>query len=135
MFNGVGIIGGLVSWFLNGGLTTIENGLIEAEKQKLAAQNDADRIAADVRIQSLNAQRDVLIAESGHRWTINGIIRGALSMPAVFYLWQIILIDKVVCKWLGVACATDDLSTNGWTYIWIVVGFYFVQTVVSAAKQ
>jgi hypothetical protein len=80
LFTLLGLIPGLLNT-VNGITNAITN-----EKIKLAgAQTEQERIASQERITSLQAKRDVLIAESG-RSNINAIIRGWIGASVAFLL-------------------------------------------------
>jgi hypothetical protein len=117
---------------INGITTAISNERI----RKIDATTDQERIAADERIKSLQAKRDVLIAESGSS-KVNAFLRAALAAPVVVVLSKLYIWDKVVGSASGCAgpmgsaleCATfrtDPLDTNQWAIITAVVGFYFL---------
>lgn len=108
-----------LAWLAGGGIAAIGKELNRAYEAKLNAKNDSERIEADKQIAQLQARQAVLIAEQGSwltRW-----IRPALAFPVVFIMGKLFIWDKA----LGLG-TTDGLSDNMWTYIWIVVGFYFL---------
>jgi len=75
-------------------LTAIGNQLTEAYRIKTQATNNADRIQAEKVISTLEARRNVLLAEQGHwetRW-----IRPALALPVVVLWWKLIIWDTVL---------------------------------------
>lgn len=109
----------LLAFVTGGGLGGIADKLADAYKAKQQAATDQDKIAADERIATLQAQRDVLVAESSR--PINGIMRFLFAAPVAVYLAKLIVWDKV----LGFG-VTDDLSPQLWNYAYIVVGFYFL---------
>jgi hypothetical protein len=127
----LGLIPGAFST-INGITSAISNERI----RKIDATTDQERIAADERIKSLQAKRDVLIAESGSS-RVNAFLRAALAAPVVVVLGKFYIWDKVVGSFSGCAgpmgsaleCATfrtDPLDTNQWAIITAVVGFYFL---------
>lgn len=129
------------SSFFSGMFGTI-NGITAAiSNQKIAAINattEQERISAQERVNTLQARRDVLIAEAGSGSRINLIIRAAfglvgLSVVAKLYFW-----DKVVGSFAGCSQAlhgtcgiftTDPIDDNGWKLISVIVGFYFLTEV------
>ena len=74
------------------GLFTTVNGITNAitnERIKLAqSQNESDKIASEEKIASLQAKRDVLVAEAG-RSNINAIIRATIGGSVAFLLAKI----------------------------------------------
>jgi hypothetical protein len=119
------IVKAVVGFITGGALGAIADKLAEAYKAKQDAATEQDRIAADERIATLQAQRDVMIAEAGS--PINGLIRLAFALPVAIYLGKLILWDKV----LGLG-ATDNLSPQLWTHADIIVGFYFLHWTAKA---
>jgi hypothetical protein len=122
------------------GLLGTVNGITNAitnEKINLAqSQTEADRIASQQRIASLQAKRDVLIAESGTS-KINAIIRGAIGGGVAVVLGKLLVWDKVVGSFYGCAgsagqaieCATfrtDPFDASQWNVVMAAIGFYFV---------
>jgi len=109
----------LLKFLTGGGLNGIAAELRRAHADKLAAQNDESRIAAEVEIKQLEARQAVLIAEQRHwmtRW-----IRPSIGAPVVIFINKILLWDIVLG--LGV---TPDPSDRVWQIIMIVIGAYFL---------
>lgn len=110
----------LGKWLLGGGLAGITAQLAEAYKQRIDAQTEQERIAADERVKTLEAQRDVLVAETASggfaAW-----IRPLFALPFVIYIWKLIVWDKVLA--LG---ATDPLSPELSDIMLLVITAYFI---------
>src|SRR6185295_8921400 len=109
------------------GLFTTVNGITSAitnERIKLAqSQNASDKIAAEEKIASLQAKRDVLVAEAGHS-RINACIRASIGGSVAFLLAKLYVWDKALGDWTG--GHTDPLDPNLWNVIMATIGFYFV---------
>jgi hypothetical protein len=109
------------------GLFTTVNGITNAisnERLKLIdAKTDEARIIAQERITSLQAKRDVLVAESG-RSNINAIIRGSIGASVAFLLAKLYVWDKALGDYTG--GHTDALDPNLWNVIMATIGFYFL---------
>jgi len=95
--------------------------LRQAYEAKLAAVNDAERIAAEVQIARLEARQ--ASHAIGGRWIT--LIQIAWALPFVIYNAKLILWDKVL-GW-GV---TDPLSPELYTLQSVIVGFFFVTTTI-----
>lgn len=126
-----GLIGGLFGT-LNGITSALSNAKIAA----INATTEAQRIKANEAVLTLQARRDVMVAEAAHS-PINGIVRALLSLGVVLILWKILVWDKVIGSFMGCAglagqapaCATfrtDVLSPEIWHVVMIVMGFYFL---------
>lgn len=113
----------VVLGLLSGPLSSISRDIKEAYQSKLAAKNDAERILADERIAVLEARKtSILAAQSDpiERW-----VRVGFAFPFVVYINKLVLWDKVL-EW-GV---TDPLSSELSHILMIVLGGYFVDTIV-----
>ncbi len=118
MFGLLSLIPGLFTT-INGVTTAISN-----ERLKLIqAKTDQEKIASQERINSLQAKRDVLVAESG-KSNINAIIRGCIGGSVAFLLAKIYVWDKALGTWTG--GRTDPLDPNLWNVVMATIGFYFV---------
>lgn len=101
------------------GIGAIGKELRLAQKQKLDAKNESERIAADQNIETLKARRDVLMSEAKSAWNV--VFRTTLAAPFALFVWKVVVYDKILG--LGV---TDDLSPDMWNLMMVVYGFYFV---------
>lgn len=120
---------GLILNFLGGGIVgQIGKELNAAYKSKLAAKNNTERVEADKVISTLQARKDVLVAESRSRWNI--AFRAFLALPFGLFVWKAVVWDKL----LGLG-ATDDLSADLWNLMMVVYGFYFVYETASLFKR
>src|SRR3990167_11151676 len=95
------------------GIGTIASRIADAYEAKQKATTDKEKIAADERIKTLEAKRDVLVAEA--KSPINALIRVLFALPPAVYLAKIFVYDKVL-GW-GV---TDPLSDELEQIVWIV---------------
>lgn len=111
----------LVGWITGGGLNGIASELRQAHADKLQAQTDEDKIAADVTIAQLNARQNALIQGKGS-W-ISKVVQAAWAAPFIIYNAKVIVWDKVFK--LGV---TDTLGQFEQNIGMIIVGFYFLAT-------
>lgn len=112
------MLGGILSWLATGGIAAIGRELNRAYEARLAAQNDSERIAAEVTIKNLEAQRDSILAAQRDR--VERWVRIGFALPFVIYNAKLVLWDKV----LGWG-ATDPLSADLVQLQWIVIGGYF----------
>lgn len=97
---------------------------IAATRVRLAAeQNTERRIALEGELATLEARKDVILkaqSDPFERW-----VRIGFALPFVLYLWKLVVWDKL----LGWG-ATDNLSNDLWAILYIVLGGYFVDTIV-----
>jgi hypothetical protein len=113
------MIGAIVSLVTGGGVKAVAKLLTDAYASRADAKTEAERIAADERIATLEAQQAILLSEQQSwmtRW-----VRPAFAFPFVVYIWKLVLWDKV----LGWG-ATDPLSDNLTQIMMLIIGAYFV---------
>lgn len=120
----------MIGWLLGliNPLGRITKELAAAYTDKANAATEQQRIAADERISTLQARKDVILAAQAdpmERW-----VRIGFALPFVLYIWKLVIWDKL----LGWG-ATDGLSSDLWAILYIVLGGYFVDTVVRRIKQ
>lgn len=116
----LGLVPGLFNT-VNGITTAIANERIAA----LSATTDQEKIAAEERVNSLQAQRDVLVADSAHS-NVDMWVRTIAASGPVFILCKIFFYDE-----LGYGETDIPLNSPLWTVIMAVVGFYFLSSAVS----
>jgi hypothetical protein len=132
----MGFIGLLmaVPSIITGAFGTI-NGITKAiSDEKIAlisATTQQEQIHAQERINTLQARRDVLVAESGNK--INGLMRVVLATGPAFLLLKVFIWDKALGQWTG--GHTDGLDPNLWNVIMAVIGFYFLYEVSTAVTR
>lgn len=113
---------------VTGPLSSISHDLESAYQAKLSAANDAERIAADERINLLEARKSIILASQSspsERW-----VRILFALPFVVYEWKLVVWDKVLH--LG---TTDGLSADLNQLFWIVIGGYFLDTTVRGTAR
>lgn len=108
-------------------LNAIVDGISKAYIARQNATTDQERIAADVRIRTLESRRDVMVAEGNTR--VNALIRAAFAAPFIIYNAKLVLWDKVLA--LG---TTDPLSTELFQVEMACIGFYFLYDIAARLK-
>lgn len=125
MFGWFGVIKGLLG-FVSGPITNITNKIVDYKIQLAKTQTEEDRIELQEHVATLQAQRDVMIAEASTSH-LNSFIRLGFALPCIIYLWQVVVYDKIVSVWItGATHDTDDLSGGLWKIVLTVIGFYFL---------
>ena len=114
----------MLGWLLSliNPLSGIADKIAQAYVQKTNAQTEQQRIAAEERIKTFEAKRDVILkaqSDPFERW-----VRIGFALPFVLYVFKVLVWDKLLG--LGV---TDDLSGDLWNILYIVLGGYFLDTV------
>src|SRR4051812_8701012 len=118
--------------FLLALINPLANIASEIAKYKISAVNavtDQERIAAQERVASLEAQRDVLLKGS----RLDTFVRTLIAIGPAAFLTKIFLWDKV----LGniTQGRTDELTDHLWYIVMVVVGFYFIHSTVAMWKR
>lgn len=113
---------------LIGAVPAIAGQIAQARVEAKNAKTEQERIAADERIKALEAQRDVLVAESKSPW--NTIGRLFLMLPFGIFAWKVVVWDKVYPGGM-----TEDLSSTLWALMFTVFGFYFVSDITRILKR
>lgn len=109
---------GLAKW----GIGTISTQIAAAREVETNAETERERVWAQERRKSLEAKRDVLVAEAGNRITAG--FRAFLALPPGIVLWKILVWDKALGQWTQ--GTTDPLSIELWGVIGAVISFYFL---------
>jgi len=114
----------MLQWLASFLTAPVINGVIEAYKAKLDAENSQDRAAADLAAKAIAAEIEarksadaLIIAEQGRWYT--AIIRPLLALPVVVFMWKVIVWDKV----LGLG-TTDALTGDVATWSGAIVTTY-----------
>jgi len=115
------VFAGLVAWIMRGGLSGIAEQLQVAHRNKLQAETDEQKLAADITIKQLEARQNALIHGKG-AW-ISKAVQAAWAFPFIIFNFKVIVWDKVLK--LGV---TDPLGQFEQNIGMIIVGFYFLAT-------
>lgn len=109
-------------------IARITDKIVDLQLKKADAETEQERIAADERVKTLEARRDVMVAEAG--LGINAWMRTAIAFGPTIYLLKIFIWDKVLK--LG---TTDNLSDDLWKVVVAVVGFYFLYDIAARFKR
>jgi hypothetical protein len=109
-------------------LANITNKIIDLQIKKADAKTEQERIAADERLKTLEARRDVMVAEAG--LGLNAWMRFALAVGPAAFLLKVFIWDKVLK--LG---TTDALDANLWQVVIAVIGFYFLYDIAARWKR
>jgi len=110
----------VLKWLTGGGLNGLAAELRKAHLDTLNAANNADRIAAQERVNSLALQ--MAAQTRGQATWLPKLGRFAWFMLFLAYFGKIIVWDKM----LGWG-ATPDLTPQQWWLVYTVMGFYFLR--------
>lgn len=115
-------------------LASIAGKIADAKVEMAKAQTDQERVKAQERVETLQARRDVMVAEAGgpFGW-INALMRGLLALGPTVYLLKIFIWDKAFGS--VTHGNTDALDPNLWQVVMVVLGFYFLDNIVARFKR
>ena len=102
--------------------------LMEGWSAYLNAKTELEKSAAMEHINTLQAIRDVQIAEAANK--ANGWVRAGFAIPFVIWVNKIVVWDIVISGGRG---TTHDLGPHVWYIAMVVVGFYFLHWTVGTA--
>lgn len=124
---------GLILGLINP-ISGIVKDIADAKVQLAKAETDEERVHAQERIGTLQARRDVMVAEAGgpYGW-INAMMRGLLALGPTVLLLKIFIYDKALGQWTD--GSTDALDPNLWQVVTVVLGFYFLDSIVARFKR
>lgn len=119
---------GILSWLnplkaILDPLERIGTKIADAKIAMMRVEGDKEKIAAEERVKSLEAQRDIMVGEAAAGIRTNAWMRAAIAAPVAFLLWKVLVWDKALGEWTG--GRTDALDPNLWKVVMIVIGFYF----------
>ena len=122
------MLAGILSWLARGGLTGLASEMRQAQKDKLSAANDKDKLAADERIKSIALRME---AQTKGEWSwMAKLVRGAWALPFIIYTSKVVVWDKVLG--LGV---TDPLGPYEQRLGIIIVSFFFLDATFSRLRR
>lgn len=98
--------------FLGGGIVgQFTKPLLEAYEARLRAQNDVQRIEADMTIARLEAARDIAIAEAADRWSATRVGRWLIVVPFGLW-WFAIFAVQIINPWFGLSLVVIDVPAH-----------------------
>lgn len=109
------------------GLPAVLNEISRAMQVRADAKTEQERIAADERIETLTAKKEIILQAQKDR--VERIMRVLFALPFVAYLWKLLIWDKLL-GW-GV---TDPLSPTLEYILWTVLGGYFLPVTINTIR-
>lgn len=122
------MLGTILSWISGGGLSSIAKEIRGAQKDRLEAANEKDRLAADERMNT--ALRRMEAQTKGAGSFSAKAVRAAFAVPFIIYNAKLVIWDKT----LGLG-TTDGLSPYLETVGWTVIGFYFLDNSLRMVRR
>lgn len=105
------MIGWIVRLASGGIIERFTGPLLEAHRQRLQAQNNAERVAAEQEIARLEAARDIALAEQHDRWSATRIGRLLIVIPFGCW-WSAIYLVQILNPWFGLELVVIDVPRH-----------------------
>lgn len=118
---------------ITGPLESITKAITDVQLAKARASTDKEKIAADERLRTLEARRDLMIAESGHGVRLNALVRSLFAIVILVYLIKVVIFDLTFGQWTG--WATPSLPERFDYIMTVIIGFYFLDSMVARFKK
>lgn len=113
-------------------ISTITNAIANEKIALLKAQTEEDKVASQERINTLEAKRAALLADSQHS-SLDMWVRAGFSIGPAAYITKIFLWDKALQSLTH--GSTEPVTPDQWQVMMAVVGFYFIYSgAVSVAR-
>ncbi len=109
-------------------VNNVTNAIANERIKKIQANTEEEKIQADERIKTLEARRDVLLADAD-KSKIDMYIRASIGGSVAFLLGKILVWDKALGEWTH--GNTDKLDPNLWSVITATIGFYFLYSAIT----
>jgi len=110
-------------------INSVTNAIANEKIAFLKATTDQERTASQERINTLEAKRAALLADSQHS-SLDMWVRAGFAVGPATYITKIFLVDKVLK--MG---STDPVTPEQWQVLMAIIGFYFLYSgVVTVAK-
>lgn len=107
-----------------GTIDNITNAIANEKIAGLQANTQEAKIASDERVQALNAQMQVLLADSKVS-NLDIYIRTAMASGVAFILCKIFFYDET-----GFGTTNIPNDSNLWNVMMVIIGFYFLHSLV-----
>lgn len=98
----------LLTFLASGVVEKFTAPLLDAWKAKLEADTDEKRLAADQAIKSIEAAREIALAEAADRWSAVRVGRWLIVIPFGLW-WAAIYLVQIVNPWFGTSLVVVDV--------------------------
>lgn len=104
-------MGWLLSLLTGGVVEKFTGPLERAWQAKLAADTDEKRLDAERQIKSIEAARDIAVAEAADRWSATRVGRWLIVVPFGLW-WAAIYLVQIVNPWFGLSLSVIDVPAK-----------------------
>lgn len=101
----------LAKLLLGGAMESFTAPLLSAWQAKLDAETDEKRLAAEQAIKSIEAARDIALAEAADRWSATRVGRWLIVVPFGIW-WASIYLVQIVNPWFGLHLVVVDVPPD-----------------------
>jgi len=101
----------ILDWLGGGVVKQFTQPLLDAYQAKLNAQNDSERLDAELTIQRIEAARDIAIVEAGRVWSATSVGRWLIVVPFGAW-WAAIYLVQIINPWFGLSLVVIDVPAR-----------------------
>lgn len=105
------MLSAILSWLGGGVIKQFTGPLLEAYQAKLRAQNDTERLDAELTIQRIEAARDIAVVEAGRAWSATSVGRLLIVVPFGLW-WSAIYLVQIINPWFGLELVVIDVPAR-----------------------
>ncbi|MFD2646373.1 hypothetical protein ACFSX5_01035 [Devosia albogilva] len=98
----------ILDWLGGGVLKQFTGPLLEAYQAKLRAQNDTEKLDAELTIQRIETARDIAVVEAGRAWSATSVGRWLIVVPFGLW-WCAIYLVQIINPWFGLELVVIDV--------------------------
>lgn len=98
----------ILNWLGAGIVKQFTDPLLEAYQAKLRAQNDAEKLDAELTIQRIEAARDIAVVEASRAWSATSVGRWLIVVPFGLW-WSAIYLVQIINPWFGLELVVIDV--------------------------
>lgn len=105
------MLSAILSWLGGGVIKQFTGPLLAAYQAKLNAQNDAEKLDAELTINRIEAARDIAVAEAGRAWSATSVGRWLIVVPFGLW-WSAIYLVQIINPWFGLELVVIDVPAR-----------------------
>lgn len=114
-------------------ITKITGQIADAKVKLEQAKNDKERLAAEERVKTLEAKRDVLVAQAASGDRTASLIQALFALAVLVWLVKRLVFDTALHQWTG--WTTPALPEELEPIVLAVIGFYFVDIIAGKFRR
>lgn len=101
----------ILGWLTGGVIDSFTKPLVQAYEARLKAQNEKEKLEADMTIARLEGARDIALAEAADRWSATRVGRWLIVVPFGLW-WFAIFAIQIINPWFGLHLVVIDVPPH-----------------------